>query len=255
MCVHAPGPDEAIMLVRTVSLWRRLVGGPARAVSARDDSAVADDRRVWVRHSTNLEPTVQAEGTTDGEKLSARVRNISLGGISLLVDRPVEPGELLTIEFPGVQEDHPSTVLACVVHVMSHGNDEWALGCTFCRELSDEELQAYGARRVKHSGPEQRVWKRFSTNVTASFQVVGSLEAVKYPAQVLNISVSGVGLAVTRPVTVGALISVDLHGGHGSAERTMLACVVHANARDDAEWALGCNFIRSLSEADLNALL
>jgi c-di-GMP-binding flagellar brake protein YcgR len=243
------------MLGRTVSLWRRLVGGQMPAGLEGGDQAVADDRRVWVRHAADLETMVQTDSGTDGEQLSARVRNISLGGISLLVDRPFETGELLTIELPGVEENHSHTVLACVVHAMSHSDQEWALGCTFARELSDDDLQAYGARRVKHAGPDQRVWKRFSTAIKASFQVISAAEATKHPAQVLNISASGVGLAVTELVKVGALLSVELHGAHGSAERTLLACVVHANDRDDGEWALGCNFIRSLSEADLNALL
>jgi hypothetical protein len=35
----------------------------------------------------------------------------------------------------------------------------------------------------------------------------------------------------------------------------MLACAVHVTARGEQGWALGCNFTRSLSEEDLQALL
>ncbi len=53
----------------------------------------------------------------------------------------------------------------------------------------------------------------------------------------------------------GALLSVELHNSAGTTERTMLACVVHVNRHEDGGWALGCNFIRSLGEEDLNALV
>ena len=39
------------------------------------------------------------------------------------------------------------------------------------------------------------------------------------------------------------------------AKRTILACVVHVTTQASGEWALGCNFIRELSEEDLKALV
>jgi hypothetical protein len=67
--------------------------------------------------------------------------------------------------------------------------------------------------------------------------------------------VSGVGLLVNQSIENGALLSVELRNPAGTVERTMLACVVHINRRSPGEWALGCNFIRSLNEHDLKALL
>ena len=51
------------------------------------------------------------------------------------------------------------------------------------------------------------------------------------------------------------LLSVELHNAAGTVGRTMLACVVHVTRHSDHEFALGCNFIRSLSEEDLKALM
>jgi len=241
------------MLGRTKMLWRRLLASPEQAGDL--GQTAVEDRRVWVRHPADLKATCQSAEDADADRLSARVRNLSVGGISLVVNRPFEPGEMVSIELPDSGEGSTSTVLACVVHVNRQGEEEWALGCTFSRELSDEDLQAFGAQRVKHSASDQRTWMRFATNVTASYQIITAPDPSRLPTQVLNISATGIGLLVTQAVTVGALLSLELRGAAGSAERTMLACVVHVTQRGEGEWGLGCNFIRSLSEADLKELL
>jgi hypothetical protein len=243
------------MFGRTLSLWRCLRSVEPGSAPDKGGPDVQEERRVWVRHPADLQTTYQPADAVDGARLSARVRNISLGGISLVVDRPFASGAMLSIELPGPAEGSSSTVLACIVHVKPQGSGEWALGCTFARELSDDDLAAFGARRVKQPPPDQRTWQRFPTSVTASYQRVTDPHPEQAPAEVLNISPNGVGLLVKQPVGPGALLSVGMHGANPSAERTMLACVVHVTARAEGEWALGCNFIRSLSEADLQALL
>ncbi len=241
------------MFGRTKTLWQRLVGN-APEVGSDSSVAVADERRVWVRHPADLNTTCQAADSASGERLSAVVRNISQGGISLLLGQSFEPGEMLSIELPGPVEGTTYTVLACVVHVRPQNDDEWIIGCTFSRELNDDDLAAFGARRVKHGSDDQRQWVRFATNVTASYQIITAADAKKLPTEVVNISATGIGLIVSHPIPVGSLLSLELHAAHGGAERTMLACVVHVTGRAEGEWALGCNFIRSLSENDLREL-
>jgi hypothetical protein len=74
---------------------------------------------------------------------------------------------------------------------------------------------------------------------------------------VLNVSASGVGLETKERIDAGVLLSVDLLDNQNTVRQTMLACVVHVtrSPAGSDEWALGCNFIRSLSEEDLNGLL
>jgi c-di-GMP-binding flagellar brake protein YcgR len=241
------------MFGRTKTLWQRLVGS-APETGSESSVAVAEERRVWVRHPADVNTTCQTAEAGPGERLPALVRNISQGGISLLLGRSFEAGEMLSIELPGAAEGTIYTVLACVVHVRPKNDDEWAVGCTFSRELSDDDLQAFGARRVKHEAGDQRQWVRFATNVTASYQIITAADLRKLPTEVLNISATGIGLVVTQPIPIGSLLSLELHGANGAAERTMLACVVHVTGRAEGEWALGCNFIRSLSENDLREL-
>jgi hypothetical protein len=237
------------MFGRIGSLWRRLVG-------TQPDSPPAgqEERRVWVRFPASLETTLRPARAADDTRLSARVRDISQGGVSLLVNRAFETGDLLNVELPGPR-GHTHTVLACVVHVRALPGGEWALGCNFARELDDADLEAFGAKRLKPPGNDQRNWQRFACNVKATCLVVADPAQERWGAQVLNISPSGVGLLTTRPVEPGTLLSVDLESPHGTATRTMLACVVHVTPRTGGETALGCNFIRALSEDDLEALL
>jgi len=234
--------------------WQRLVRSPGQIGLESFGQAVQEDRRVWVRHPADLKATCQAADAGDTDRLSARIRNLSQGGICMLLNRPFELGEMLSIELPAPIAGSTFTVLACVVHVTAQDDEEWAVGCTFSRELSDEDLQAFGAKRVKHAASDQRTWMRFPTNVTVTYRIITVAEQSDLPTQVLNISATGIGLFVTQPVKVGALLSLKLHGASGSTERTMLACVVHVTVRSEGKWALGCNFIRSLSEDDLKDL-
>jgi hypothetical protein len=243
------------MFERTVSFWKRLLGRQSPAAAAVAVQPAQDERRVWLRFPSDLETTVLPAGGGDPVRLTARLRNISLGGISLRVDRPFEPGDLLSVELPGATEQSFCTALACVVHASQGAEEGWILGCTFARELGEEDLAAFGVRRERHQPSDQRTWVRFACAMKASYQAIAGADTAPRPAQVVNLSASGVGLVVGEPVENGTLLSVELQAADGLCTRTMLSCVVHVTARAAGAWALGCNFIRSLSDEDLKALL
>src|SRR5262249_20342649 len=142
-----------------------------------------------------------------------------------------------------------------IVRVEPAGGDDWALGCVFARELGDADLESFGARRERHASADQRQWMRFPCNVKAAYQKISSLQTAPAEAQVLNISASGVGLMVKEQIEAGTLRSVGLQPPTGEVGFTMLACVVHVTAQANGDHALGCNFIRELADADLDALL
>jgi len=236
------------MFERTFSFWRRAKAKPA---------PLADDkleRRLWVRYPANVTANVtRAQG--DERKLNARVRDISLGGANLLVEQAFKPGDLLSIHLPAGPERDINVVLACVVRATEEGPGKFALGCVFSRELTDEDLEGFGARRLRHSPADNRIYKRFPCDFRARFQQVASGETDFLEARVLNLSATGIGLEIDYPLEAGSLLNVDLLGKNGQPMRTILSCVVHVTHRAGGSWAVGCNFIRELDEDDLQSLL
>lgn len=236
------------MFERTFSFWRRLVG------QSTAPTTQPEERRLWVRYPANVQTEVKLAACAAPQlRFQAQVRDISLGGANLLVDSELEAGQMLSLELPcnGGRETH--TVLACIVRSEPE-NGHWRLGCVFSRELSDEDLQGFGARRERHPHSDQRTWMRFRTNRRAEFHKVGDTANQSYTAQLINLSANGVGLRVASLVDTGTLLSVRLEGSEGQ-ERTILACVVHVAHQEGGDYALGCNFLRELTEEDLKALV
>jgi hypothetical protein len=71
----------------------------------------------------------------------ARIRDLSISGLSLVLNRPFEPGAGLAIEVQGPESHPPVIVLARVVHARHRGLD-WVLGCAFVSPLQDNVLDA-----------------------------------------------------------------------------------------------------------------
>lgn len=238
------------MFEKTFSFWHRLVGTTAAATTAE----MHDDRRLWVRYAADLEGKVQLAEKQGSAKILAKVRDLSLGGANLLVDQPLQPGQMLSVELPADQ-GNVCTVLACVVRATPQAEGHWSLGCVFSRELNNDDLGSFGAQKVQADGDDNRVWVRFSCELKASYRKVGDVADQAQPAEVLNISANGIGLAVQPTLQAGSLVNVDLFDKNGRMMRTMLACVVHTTQRASGDYAVGCNFIRELSEEELQSLL
>jgi hypothetical protein len=250
---HCKLSGGAVMLAKTFSFWRRIVGPPSE-VSMAQTGAVHDNRRLWVRYATELHGNIQLADNEGSEKVLAKVRDLSLGGANLQVDRPMKPGQMLTVELP-VDTGEVRTVLACIVRAAPEEDGKWELGCVFARELNQDDLGSFGAHKVPAADDDQRTWVRFSSSMSANYRKVGEPVDASHRAEVLNISATGIGLAVPPSLEAGALINIDLHDRTGRTVRTILACVVHTTQRNGGDCAVGCNFIRELSEEELQSLL
>ena len=241
------------MFERTFSFWRRLVGRTP-ALAGTSAIAVEDDRRLWVRYATDLQSNVQLPEKGFQDKIEANVRDLSQGGANLVVDRQLSLGQMLTLDLPtGKGEVH--SVLACVVRAAPDEAGKWSLGCVFSRELTNADLGRFGAQKRQADDSDQRVWVRYDCAVKASYRKFGEPASEAQPVQVLNISASGIGLMVKSNLEAGALINVDLLDKNGRKVCAILACIVHITVRAGGENALGCNFIRELTEEELQSLL
>jgi hypothetical protein len=98
------------------------------------------ERRASVRHVCHLEAVSRPLESPDALCWGARVRNISVGGLSLLLCYPFKPGASLAVDLHG--QSRLGTQLVKVVHVREQGDGTWLVGCAFATPLDDAELRA-----------------------------------------------------------------------------------------------------------------
>ncbi|MGE3803278.1 MAG: PilZ domain-containing protein [Gemmataceae bacterium] len=206
------------------------------------------ERLAWIRPCGEAQPG-------ESNLAPAIVQDISLGGISFSVSRSIPSGMLLKVELPSFARD-PIELLARVLHVRSQpGGANWLLVCCFARELTDEVLQQFGARRERPEKDDGRSWVRFPCAADTTVHVVLAAEPTEWHARIVNISAGGVGLIVPGVLEGGTLLNLDLRDPSNQQEpRTILIRVVHCDPEDNA-YRLGCTFVDELKDEDLRLLM
>jgi hypothetical protein len=76
------------------------------------------------------------------EAWSAMVRDLSTGGVGILVNRRFEPGTLLSVELQDVEQTVARVLLVRVVRITRQDQETYLLGCAFTTKLSDADLLA-----------------------------------------------------------------------------------------------------------------
>ena len=115
--------------------------------SEGDGSPAAElERRAFVRYGTELEVTGCSAGSLKRAGWPARVVNLSLGGVGLLLRHRFEIGSPLAIELQNRAGTGRRTVLARVAHataVRDQGQPCWLTGCAFTTPLAEAELRTF----------------------------------------------------------------------------------------------------------------
>jgi hypothetical protein len=239
------------MIARTVAALRRWFSRQVPTTTIHD---VDVDRRLWVRCLTDVETSCRPAGD-DNARFSCRVRNISRGGINLLLKAPLDSGTLLSIDFPAVADRPAYTVLGTVLHVTEQPSGEFAAGCTFACELNEADVRAFVTQRRPADAPDKRSFVRFRCTTKASFRVVADKEMPLERARVVDISPVGIGMVLGRPVEVGTLLNLEVPGAHGEPPVKLLVSVARADAAVAGDWAVGCTFNRELTDKELQMLV
>jgi PilZ domain len=111
------------------------------------------------------------------------------------------------------------------------------------------------ADQIKNTFADRRSVPRFSPNPATVCQVHAVEETSSQPATVLNISSTGIKIAVQQPVQVGTPLILTLSSKIGPfSERTISVRVMRASQQEDGSYALGCAFQAQLTGHELLAL-
>lgn len=238
------------MLKQTLSTIRQVIGRHPSAAATQPNK----ERRVWVRLACPAQATYGPALARTEDQLPAIVRNVSRGGLSLEVKRPFDPGMLLRVEIGGGQNERAVALLAYVVRIAKDGPESWTLACSFAQELSEADVESFGAARVPAPDLDPRVWQRFPCAVEARYQLARTPETPWQTGAVVNLSPAGIALAVTSLLEVGTLLSLCLAGAAGARPLAILATVVRCAHEREQRWMVGCTFIRELSDREMSDL-
>lgn len=242
------------MIQQTVDALRRWFNREPQQPPTVHDMDV--DRRLSIRCLTDVETTCKTADGPDGEQYNCRVRDLSRGGVSLLLRAPVDSGTLLGVDFPGVEGQPPYTVLATVMHVTALPNGEIAAGCAFACELSEDDVQSFvSQRRPADAPPDKRGWVRFPCVTRATYRIVEEKPTEPEQARVQDISPSGIGMVMSRRVEVGTLVTLELPGVRDETVVTVLASVARTSAGAGDDWVVGCTFSRELTDQEMQTLV
>jgi hypothetical protein len=110
-----------------------------RDSSAGEPSGV--ERRQSVRYDCTLDAARFMTAIVEGDVHPARVRNISTGGISLIVSRKYEPGMPLFVQILASTHQLARVLEVKVIYAVEHPSGDWILGGAFVEKLSGDELK------------------------------------------------------------------------------------------------------------------
>jgi hypothetical protein len=121
--------------------------------------------------------------------------------------------------------------------------------------MSTNDVTMTGAKAVPaRSSSNRRASVRYQCGPATPGQV--QVEGQEWQrAWVLDLSVSGVGLLVSRELQAGLEIVIHLKSPAAQQTYALPARIRHASRQLDGEWILGCEFAGKLTDEQLDALL
>jgi hypothetical protein len=113
-----------------------------------DSSMIRKERRQSVRHACD-DGSIRVMVFLGTETCTATLRDISAGGIGVLLDAIVAPGDRLNIELQNSAKGAWHCKTLEVVHALPFKGGRWLVGGAFSQPFSAEELRPLlPARRV-----------------------------------------------------------------------------------------------------------
>jgi hypothetical protein len=98
------------------------------------------ERRQWIRYTTAMEVSIRPLGVKDDRSFTGELRDVSFMGVGLVCESPVQKGALLEVR-PLYRVWSSMGRLMMRVRSAKESSGVYTLGCTFVRQLTEEELQ------------------------------------------------------------------------------------------------------------------
>jgi hypothetical protein len=213
--------------------------------------------RVWERHSCELPSACQPLAARQDKDVSwqGQIRDISRGGLGLVLNRRFEPGTALVLElvFPGATE--PQSLLIKVVHVRAMPGNQWVLGCSFLSRLSEERLQRMLGRDQAAQAPPPAPPKPAPTSPSASASPVVqdvTFEGTRRQDGLGNFRARRLHLGNRWPFTVGTILTLGLDGRPETTARVRIR--VRTCSRRGPGWVIRYELAEKASPEVLRVL-
>jgi hypothetical protein len=168
-----------------------------------------------------------------------QVKDVSLRGVALLVNRRFEPGTNLVLEL-GESVSHSVSVLARVVRVILQADGRWLVGAVFFREINEEELAAFRTEETRQTANGRHTAVRVAERRTAVCRLASVGALGQWAAEVRDLSPNGLGLLLSFAVEEGVVLWVDLLPRDDQPARTEKIRVVRRERQPDGTWLHGC---------------
>jgi hypothetical protein len=95
---------------------------------------------------------------------------------------------------------------------------------------------------------DKRQSERHECGLDTTTQPLDSADMVAWGANIRDISRTGVGLTLCYPFRAGTYLAVNLKGTQ------VLSRVVHVRDRADGTWHVGCEFVKPLTDDEVDLL-
>jgi hypothetical protein len=97
------------------------------------------ERRTSVRYFSNLACRLVADDPANSRP--AIIRDISRGGLGLILNQPFERDSMVAVEVPLPDLGRLRVLIARVVHSSPNTEGQWHVGCAFITVLQQAELE------------------------------------------------------------------------------------------------------------------
>jgi hypothetical protein len=117
---------------------------PQPEEKSESSTATSPERRAWVRYGVDLDATCHPPGDRKEVGWPGQVRDVSAGGIGLVMRHCFRPGTPLLVEVHGETGECCRVLPVRVVHatpINPGAGAVWLVGCAFLDSLSEYELR------------------------------------------------------------------------------------------------------------------